>query len=296
MDIVIGGNTYSVDSNDDGSDLQTQVQAKLDQMNQDRITAGLKNRDAYEDLIQYVGKIGQDSSKYTPEQMARVAVLQTAYAATTAAFNAVDSNYNAAQSAWMEQVAKVKASLAEGNTMMQKALSAAAEATHDFAGMDPMQVIAMVFAACKQLVADKIAKIGADMEARNADTKALTSLMADVRNRRPANNDRIGDGDDKGKYPGYIPDNVIAELRARGVQIPGADTDVNGQYRLSQVDFDKVLTNIQGVIDNNGTQQQLVLNDLQKYNNQFQECSDLVTNVVKASKDVASSIIANMRG
>ena len=294
MKIDIGGNSYTISDSDDGTELRHQVDDKLAELKQTWLDKNQAAHDALGRQQAYLDAHG-DPLSYTDDESNELAQLQQATsAAETAADSACDASNNASL-LWNQQVAKVVASLAEGSPMMKRALEAAAGSTHNFEGMDPMQVIAMVFAACKQMVSDKITAIGADMEQRNADTKALTSYLADVRNRRPESNDRFDSGDLKGKYKGFIPDNVVAELKKRGVTLPGADTDENGEYRVSQTDFDKVLSNIQDVIDGAGSKQQLVLNDLQKYNNLFQEDSDLVTNLFKSSKDVASNIIANMR-
>lgn len=185
----------------------------------------------------------------------------------------------------MEQTVET---LQRGDQILAAVSAAAGNAKKEVDGMDVLMAVAVVYRAAMDNSGAKLKLLRDDLQQANANLAALTALQAEVLKNRPA-----GEAKDSNKAPIVAP--VIDALKSYGVVLPDLGApDKDGIYQVSQINFDKIKENINGVSSTMTTKQSTLLADLQKASNEFQERSDTSTSLVKSEKDLLSSIIRNL--
>lgn len=176
--------------------------------------------------------------------------------------------------------------LQSGDAMLKKVSDAAANAIKRVEGMDVLMAMATVYRAAMDNSADKLKELTDEIQQANADLAAVTALAAEVRNARPT-----GDANSTAKLSAA----VVDKLKSYGIPLPDLGSpDNNGVYTIKQSTFDVLGENIKGVSDTMTTRQSLLLQQIQKASNEYQERSDTSTGLMKSDKDLVSGINRNL--
>ncbi|MQA40738.1 hypothetical protein [Rugamonas aquatica] len=176
--------------------------------------------------------------------------------------------------------------LRTGDTILAAVAKAAAGAVKQTDGMDVLMAAALVYRAAMDNSGAQLTLLRNDLQKINADLAGLTALQSGIHDQRPN-----GSATDTASLSGTL----IEQLKTYGINPDYlGQPDKNGNYTVSQANFDKLKEDISGLSGTMTTKQSTVLADLQRYSNEYQVRSDTSTSLMKSEKDLLSSINRNL--